>query len=132
MKYSCDQFNYSSQSRPDLNKHTSEEHAGAEECRVTAKIIKLAAENIETEPVHVKYEPEPEVYDRTIKSEVLEEDSFVEPESHPYSLKYEPEPELVKYKPEFVHLRNEPEPEPDDYENSIKAEVIEEDPLAGL
>ena len=75
MKYSFDQFNYSSQSRPDLNKHTSEEHAGAEECRVTAKIIKLAAENIESELVHVKYEPEPEVYDRTIKSEVLEEDS---------------------------------------------------------
>ena len=132
MRYSCDQFDYSSHSRLDLNKHTSEEHVGAEDCRVTVKKIKLTSENIEPELVHVKYEPEPEVYDRTIKSEVLEEDSLVEPEPHPYSLKYEPEPELVKYKPDFVHLRNEPEPECEDYENSIKAEVIEEDPLAGL
>ena len=84
---------------------------------LTNYYCQIPAENIETEPVPVKYEPEPEVYDRTIKSEVLDEDSLVEHEPHPYSLKYEPEPELVKFKPDFVQLRNEPEPECDDYEN---------------
>ena len=43
----------------------------------------------------------------------------IEPE--PVHVKLEPEPVLVKYEPEFGI-----------YDNSIKSEVLEEDPLAGL
>ena len=52
-------------------------------------------------------------------------------------MKYEPEPVPVKYEPEPVHVKYEPEPvhvkyelEPNDYDNTIKSEVFEQDPLA--
>ena len=99
---------------PDLKKHKMRKHTGAR-WGVIAKIIKFTAENIEPEPVHMEYEPEPEL----LKCE-------------PDLLKYEPEPVHAKYKPDPVHVKCEPEPESDDCEDdSIKEEVLEEDPLAG-
>ena len=54
----------------------------------------------------------------------------IEPEH--VHVKYEPEPVHEKYEPDPVHVKCEPEPESDDCENdSIKEEVLEEDPLAG-
>ena len=47
-------------------------------------------------------------------------------------VKYDPEPELVIYEPEAELVKYEPKPKSeDDYYNTIKAEVLEEDPLAG-
>ena len=52
-------------------------------------------------------------------------------------MKYELEHVHLKHEP--VHLKPEPEtvhvnyePQPDDHENSIKFEVLEEDPLVGF
>ena len=47
-------------------------------------------------------------------------------------MKYEPEADLVKQEPEPDLVKYEPESESDDYDNRFKAEVIEEDPLAGF
>ena len=62
-------------------------------------------------------------------------------DSKPGLVKHEPNSELVKYDPEPELFIYEPETELDKYElkpgseddndNNIKAEVLEEDPLAG-
>ena len=113
MTYPCDQCEYAATYQPDLKKHKMRNHAGAE-CGVPAKIINFSAENIEPDG-HVEYGPEPEL----LKCE-------------PDLLKYESEPVHVKYEPKSVLVKCEPEPESDDCEDdSIKEEVLEEDPLAG-
>ena len=114
MTYPCDQCAYAATYQPDLKKHKTRNHAGAE-FGVTAKIFNFSVENIEADPVHVESGPEPE----RLKCE-------------PDLLDYEPEPVHVKYEPEPVHVKCEPEPECNDCEDdSIKEEVLEEDPLAG-
>ena len=79
-------------------------HTNTEECGVTARKTNLTAENIEPELEDVKYELE-----------------------HVH-LKHEPV--HLKPEPETVHVNYEPQP--DDHENSIKFEVLEEDPLVGF
>ena len=46
-------------------------------------------------------------------------------------MKHEPEPEIVKHEPEPELVKHEPDLDDCD-ENTIKSEVLEEDPLAGL
>ena len=83
VRYPCDQCEYIVHYKSNLSSHKRRNHAVTEECGVTVKNKKLAAEKIEPEPVHVKPEPELELvkfesesegYDTTMKLEVLEED----------------------------------------------------------
>ena len=74
VRYPCDQCEHSALYKSDLNRHKRRKHTGPVECGLTDKKIKLTTENIEPKLVHVKFEPEPDDYDNTIKSEVLEED----------------------------------------------------------
>ena len=97
---------YSATYKSKLKKHIKKKHTGAVECGVKAKKIKLTAEKIQTEPECVKYELE-----------------FVYVKNKPefFHVKYDPEPKLVEYKPKR---------ESDDYDNGIKSEILDEDPLA--
>ena len=53
-------------------------------------------------------------------------------DSEPGLVKHEPNSELVIYEPETEHVKYEPKPKSEDVnDNTIKAEVLEEDPLAG-
>ena len=75
LRYPCDQCEHSALYKSDLNRHKRRrKHTGPVECGLTDKKIKLTTENIEPKPVHVKFEPEPDDYDNTIKFKVLEED----------------------------------------------------------
>ena len=52
----------------------------------------------------------------------------IEPETE--LVKSELELELVKYEPKLEFVKYEPES--NDYDNTIKSEILEEDPLAGF
>ena len=65
--------------------------------------------------------------------------SWLQRKTEPECVKYELEFVYVKNKPEFFHVKYDPEPklveykpkrESDDYDNGIKSEILDEDPLA--
>ena len=116
VRYPCDECEYSANRLANLKMHKQSKHDGVrypcDQCEYSASYKSELNKH-----KRMKHTNTQECGFTARKTNLAGEN--IEPE--PVHVKLEPEPVLVKYEPEFGI-----------YDNTIKSEVLEEDPLAGL
>ena len=144
MRNPCDQCEYASTIIFNLRRHKQSKHKGirypCDQCEYATTELSKLKQHKQSKHDGVRYPCDHCEYSATYKSELnkhkrmkhtnTEECGVTAKKTFLAAENIEPEPDVVKHEPEPVHVKYEPEF--GIYDNTIKSEVLEEDPLAGL